>query len=471
MIHHQAGIVVLTLKKIGTSVTVNLPLSRAPSKGSSSRSSSGLYEAPSDPTLLPPRSGLSVLFVGFDYQSNKKPSSFGEYDAQVRLALKSAALNCMVDWLGMTPVNNPADVTSADYVVILLDANLSDVAWPYILDISQKSVRVIAILGSGTTRRDAELSFGQAIKAFEVVSPPFGPRSMATAVAACEKAASGSPSSLVSSMVRQGGPTARSQLPLPLRRKLSGVRTVYDTQDLISRSELVGLRTAVSPMVDSRIAAAAPIRRQSPPHSRDELSVLSPGDPLSHPTPDPRSAHSSINRPTQRNVLPANQVTLHASAPTPLQDSPASVRLPHLLLVDDNKINLRLLETFMKRRKYTYECAENGLFAVEAVRRRTAGYDVIFMDLSMPVMDGLEATRAIRDIERKRCDELGEKSAPNPALIIALTGLANRRDQARAFANGIDLFITKPVKFAELGRLLDRWTEGEGLGMRDEAIV
>lgn len=93
-------------------------------------------------------------------------------------------------------------------------------------------------------------------------------------------------------------------------------------------------------------------------------------------------------------------------------------------------------------------------------------------------MNGFEATRAIREIERDRgrkrggattVPDHGERaslsSATNgsplssspPALIIALTGLASSRDQSEAFASGIDLFLTKPVSFKEVGRLLDNW--------------
>lgn len=65
----------------------------------------------------------------------------------------------------------------------------------------------------------------------------------------------------------------------------------------------------------------------------------------------------------------------------------------------------------------------------------------------MPVMDGLEATRRIRSYEKQ--NEL------QPALIIALTGLASAKTQQEAFASGIDLFLTKPVPLKELGRILE----------------
>ncbi len=67
-------------------------------------------------------------------------------------------------------------------------------------------------------------------------------------------------------------------------------------------------------------------------------------------------------------------------------------------------------------------------------------------------MDGFEATRAIRAIEKERGSECS-----TPAIIIALTGLSSSRDESEALASGIDLFLTKPVSFKEVSRLLDEW--------------
>lgn len=148
-------------------------------------------------------------------------------------------------------------------------------------------------------------------------------------------------------------------------------------------------------------------------------------------------------------------------------------RIPHVLLVDDNAVNLRLLRMFMLKRKYSnLGSAENGQLALEAFQKSPSGYDVIFMDISMPVMNGFEATRAIRQLERARraepsltegldgSDEQPQSSViakTQKALIVALTGLASGRDQDEAFTSGVDLFMTKPVSFKEVGRLLDHW--------------
>ena len=88
-------------------------------------------------------------------------------------------------------------------------------------------------------------------------------------------------------------------------------------------------------------------------------------------------------------------------------------------------------------------------------------------------MNGFEATRAIREIEHTRNAIAGSASSDSPkdsrALIIALTGLASSRDQAEAFNSGVDLFLTKPVSFKEVGRLLDNW-EAQARGPGSEVL-
>ncbi|KAJ5780431.1 CheY-like superfamily [Penicillium paradoxum] len=143
--------------------------------------------------------------------------------------------------------------------------------------------------------------------------------------------------------------------------------------------------------------------------------------------------------------------------PSPLLDGGAnSSRLARVLVVDDNQINLNLMMTFLKKRHLTsLHAAENGKLAVEAVERLQSGYDIIFMDMSMPVMNGFEATRAIRSLEKDTDDR-------KPAIIIALTGLSSSRDEYDAMASGVDLFLTKPVSFREVSRLLGEW-EKDGM--------
>jgi CheY-like chemotaxis protein len=116
------------------------------------------------------------------------------------------------------------------------------------------------------------------------------------------------------------------------------------------------------------------------------------------------------------------------------------------LLVDDNPINLKILTTYMKKLRLPYRTATNGQQAADLFREGSGLYKCVFMDISMPVMDGFEATRQIRSTEM-------EKSL-HRCTIFALTGLASADAQQEAFTSGIDLFLTKPVKLAELSQIL-----------------
>lgn len=142
---------------------------------------------------------------------------------------------------------------------------------------------------------------------------------------------------------------------------------------------------------------------------------------------------------------------------------------PMVLLVDDNSINLGLLVMFMKKCGYPYASATNGLEALQAYQAASrtnpssAEAEVtntstqtamvhrsithILMDVSMPVMDGFEATRQIRKFE--------EAQNLTPAKVIALTRLASQQAQEEASASGVDAYLAKPVKFRELRKVLD----------------
>lgn len=121
-----------------------------------------------------------------------------------------------------------------------------------------------------------------------------------------------------------------------------------------------------------------------------------------------------------------------------------------LLLVDDNKINLQLLVRYCKSKKHDYVTAEDGVEAVEAFCSNQSDeatkFDFICMDISMPRMDGLEATRRIRSFEQSQGMEASK--------VIALTGLASAEAQQEAFTSGVDQFMTKPVRLKELGEVL-----------------
>jgi len=127
-------------------------------------------------------------------------------------------------------------------------------------------------------------------------------------------------------------------------------------------------------------------------------------------------------------------------------DATLAERLPmRLLVVDDNMINQKVALRLLKQFGYFADVAANGLEAVAAVSAHC--YDIAFMDVQMPELDGLEASRRIRQL-------------PTPAartVIIAMTANAMRGDRERCLEAGMDDYIPKPVRPSELQAALERW--------------
>ena len=115
-----------------------------------------------------------------------------------------------------------------------------------------------------------------------------------------------------------------------------------------------------------------------------------------------------------------------------------------ILLVDDNKTNQKLASLVLKRLGYSVDIAVNGADAVE--KQNGNPYDVILMDIEMPVMDGVDATKAIR---------VAEKSTKSSAYIIATTANAMQGDRELYLAAGMDGYISKPMRINELVNALE----------------
>lgn len=127
-----------------------------------------------------------------------------------------------------------------------------------------------------------------------------------------------------------------------------------------------------------------------------------------------------------------------------------------ILVAEDNLENQEIIRRRLERAGHAVSIAANGLEAVERAKIETP--DLILMDISMPVMSGIEATQAIR-----RTPE----SARIP--IIALTAHAMEGDAAKCLAVGCDAFATKPVRFGALLELIDKIAAGPAAGEAREA--
>lgn len=128
---------------------------------------------------------------------------------------------------------------------------------------------------------------------------------------------------------------------------------------------------------------------------------------------------------------------------TPPSDTPATRQ--RVLVAEDNAMNQKLFRTILKTEGIEVDLVENGEDAVEAVRNR-GEYDAILMDVQMPVMDGLEAARRIRD-------DVGDHRVP----IIAVTAFLAQIGRENCMRSGMNDYIEKPFHRDTILGVLRKW--------------
>ncbi len=123
----------------------------------------------------------------------------------------------------------------------------------------------------------------------------------------------------------------------------------------------------------------------------------------------------------------------------------------NILIAEDNEINQKLMKHTLSSFKANLTIVENGLLALEA--RKSGDFDLVFMDISMPVMDGIEATKQIKQYEQ----ENNLKHIP----IVAVTANALKGDRERFMSQGLDEYCTKPIKKDILASMLDMFIKNK----------
>ncbi|MBE0648122.1 MAG: response regulator [Bacteroidales bacterium] len=128
-----------------------------------------------------------------------------------------------------------------------------------------------------------------------------------------------------------------------------------------------------------------------------------------------------------------------------------------ILLVEDNLLNQKFAMTTMRREGHLVDLAENGKIALENFQH--THYDLILMDIAMPVMDGLEASRMIRKLEFDKRSKMtdAEVNAFKPVRIIAITAHIMMADKEKCVEAGMDDFLSKPYRPNDLIEVIERF--------------
>jgi len=176
---------------------------------------------------------------------------------------------------------------------------------------------------------------------------------------------------------------------------------------------------------------------------------------------DTRPHHASISVFVYKPVRPAQlldalcramsiQLQREKKAPqAPTLDAELAMRLPlRVLLADDNPINQKVGLSVLNKLGYRADIANNGLEVLKALEQKA--YDILFLDVQMPEMDGLEAARRI-------CQRW---AAEKRSRIIAMTGNALLGDREKCLQAGMDDYISKPIRINELQGAIERWGPG-----------
>ncbi|KAI8935373.1 hypothetical protein NX059_007956 [Plenodomus lindquistii] len=334
--------------------------------------------------------GLKVAFQGFDTEDEHYVDGFKTKSAS-KLSLKALDSLC-TDWFGMTRCEE-GDETAQPDLIIATEASAKILRAHHNQNPKEASAAppvIVVCPGAAAAQSTTAITVPGVV--FECISQPVGPHKLAKAFASC----------LDRHANRQEDSKPESEHPAPKIVELS-------------------------------------LKENAEPHQADRVTHL----------------RVQPNRPNLSSMVSAPEIYSIKSGPRKQSMYSAPTRALNCLCVDDNPINLRLLRTFVDKLGHRHVLAVHGLQALEAYKAahepplsadESNRVDVILMDINMPEMDGLEATRQIRAHEIRN-------NLPK-VTIIALTGVADTDIQQEANSSGVNLFLIKPVRLGDLEVIL-----------------
>jgi CheY-like chemotaxis protein len=164
-----------------------------------------------------------------------------------------------------------------------------------------------------------------------------------------------------------------------------------------------------------------------------------------------RRARERIGKGAVHNVVITKHILLEEN------EDKKYLQPARILLVEDYPTNQKLVIRQLRKAGYQVDLAENGQQAVGLYLDKPKGYDLVLMDIQMPVMDGYEATALIREFEKagRRRGEDGRQISRVP--IIAMTGHALKSDREKCLAADMDDYLSKPIRRKELLAMVEKW--------------
>ncbi|KAK6425917.1 hypothetical protein LTR81_001916 [Elasticomyces elasticus] len=415
---------VRSLKGKGTTITVTCPL-----ESKSSRDASILRPAPK------PFDGHSIGLISFSGTQQDATEST-HVTAPTRLLRNSVQLSC--EHLGIEARSWERDQIPEADIYLVLEQDLDNFAQHKQTAASSSAQSVltkplIILCNSAISARNirtADTATALTTATVEYIAQPCGTERLRKAI--------------------QEGLTRSQHLDASEETASTGASTeaerLRENEDIGRRSSQVSLRAKM-------------LARTTAEHNQ-ALHKARSNSPSPLQVQQQENSSSSTSGPSVAGADHASsgeRLVGDSSTPSPtLEIAVQSKPSMSMLLVDDNPINLKLLVTYATKEGHPRITAPDGLQAVEAYKRACLAGDkpeVILMDISMPVMNGFEATRRIRKYEQQK--------GTNPAHIIALTGLGSAEAQQEAFSSGVDLYLTKPVRLKELTRVLKDLREAD----------
>ncbi|KAE8823054.1 hypothetical protein PTNB85_10233 [Pyrenophora teres f. teres] len=395
----------------GTRITINIPTSQEPSRHSQPR-------AESDSILQDVLQGKTVGLLSL---SRHRPT---DGDCATRVVpppkiLERSIRNICEDRFDMRFTNPLVDAASAD--ILLIDAHTLGIApMPDLKTLltgytSKDTPQVVVVLDSFSKTVAHKVGFRKATHMTILVT---GKSLRALLVSALDEIKD-----------KKTLPSSPSLAPLSLKKDTEKENTPPPTvPDNDNNNNNNNNNTeAATPIAEVQQETVLAIRTRPP-----------------QPIPSQHTTTETLRLPPTLPLAPA---------PTPQNPN---CRFRNLLLVDDNLINLKMLSAFAKRLNVRFSSATNGAEAVQLYQSAAGGrdaFDCIFMDISMPVMDGFQAVVIIRRVE----DEVARRvNGENPvrAFIFALTGLGSDKARREASACRFDEYLLKPVRFKDVIPLL-----------------